>query len=212
MGKEEINNFESNTDASGLMNSIRDDSAQKIDNIKKQADVDIKMLKDNFNTEMEEFKRKLFEQTDIEIDNELTKIQNSATIEKTKLKLNVIESFIESILENALNELKTEEEEKYRSFLLKAIIESMSQVVGKSATIHLTKDDIRFEKEIMNTIKSNGRSKAKISISNNETIKDGGAVVIDDDTGLSYNSTLERIIYRKYDKIRKHVVDILMER
>jgi len=50
-----------------------------------------------------------------------------------------------------------------------------------------------------------------ISIAVDKGITQGGAIVVDKESGLYYNSTIERIVYRKFDEIRKEVLNILSE-
>ena len=65
---------------------------------------------------------------------------------------------------------------------------------------------------IKETIMQKAGHSPDISIAADKGITQGGAIVIDKERGLYYNSTVERIVYRKYDEIRKKVLNILSER
>ena len=74
-------------DEKGLINSLRENSAGKIDAIKQQADYEINELNKRSVSDIEELRKKINDETSSKIDQELSKVKNRALIEKKKLRL-----------------------------------------------------------------------------------------------------------------------------
>jgi len=205
--------LKTNKDETGLINSLKENSASKISVIKQQADYEINKLNERYISDIEEFKRKSDDETSSKVNQELSKIRNRALIEKKKLKLRIIEDFIATMIEEAIRELRKGGKERYKKFLLDSVDESLSQVKGGEALVYISEEDMGLEGiNIKETIMQRAGHSPDISIAVDERITQGGAIVVDKERGLHYNSTIERIVYRKFDEIRKEVSNILSER
>ena len=209
----EDNTLKTNRDETGLINSLRENSASKIDVIKQQSDCEIDELNERYVSDIEKLRKKMNDETSSKIDQELSKIRNRALIEKKKLRLQIIEDFIATMIEEAIGELRSTGKDRYIGFLLDAVDESLSQIKGGKALVYISEEDMGLEGiNIKETIMQKTGHSPDISIAVDKGITQGGAIVVDKERGLHYNSTIERIVYRKYDEIRKEVFNILSER
>jgi len=209
----EDNTLRTNRDETGLINSLRENSASKIDVIKQQSDCEIDELNERYVSDIEKLRKKMNDETSSKIDQELSKIRNRALIEKKKLRLQIIEDFIATMIEEAIGELRSTGKDRYKGFLLDAVDESLSQIKGGKALVYISEEDMGLEGiNIKETIMQKAGHSPDISIAVDRGITQGGAIVVDKERGLHYNSTIERIVYRKYDEIRKEVFNILSER
>jgi len=209
----EDNTLKINRDETALINSLRESSAHKKSVIMQQADDEISKLEKSYISDIEELKKKINDETGSKIDQELSKIKNRALIEKKKLQLRIIEDFIATMIEEAIRELRSSGKDRYKEFLLDAMYESLSQIKGGEALVYISEEDMMLEGiNLKETIMQKAGHSPDISIAVDKGITQGGAIVIDKERGLYYNSTIERIVYRKFDEIRKKVLNILSER
>jgi len=205
--------LKTNRDEAGLINSLRESSAHKKAVIMQQADDEIRKLERSYISDIEELKKKINDETTSKIDQELSKIQNRAHIEKKKLQLRIIEDFIATMIEEAIRELRTSDKDRYKEFLLDSVDESLSQIKGGEALVYISEEDMMLEgANSKGTIMQKAGHSPDISIVVDKGITQGGAIVFDKERGLYYNSTIERIVYRKFNEIRKKVSNILSEK
>ncbi len=209
----EDNTLRTNRDEKGLINSLRESSAHKKSVIMQQAEDEISKLERSYISDIEELKKKINDETTSKIDQELSKIRNRALIEKKKLQLRIIEDFIATMVEEAIGELRKSGKDRYKEFLLDSVDESLSQIKGGEALVYISEEDMGLEGiNIKETIMQKAGHSPDISIVVDKGITQGGAIVFDKERGLYYNSTIERIVYRKFDEIRKKVLNILSEK
>ena len=205
--------LKTNRDEAGLINSLRESSAHKKTVIMQQADDEIRKLERSYISDIEELKKKIDDETTSKIDQELSKIQNRALIEKKKLRLRILEDFIATMIKEAIRELRSSRKDRYKKFLLDSVDESLSRIKGGEALVCISEEDVMLEEtNIKETIMQKAGHSPDISIVVDKDITQGGAIVFDTERGLYYNSTIERIVYRKFDEIRKQVLNILSEK
>lgn len=205
--------LKTNRDGAGLINSLRKSSAHKKTVIMQQADDEIRKLERSYISDIEEIKKKIDDETTSKIDQELSKIRNRALIEKKKLKLRIIEEFIATMIEEAIRELRSSGKDRYKRFLLDSVDESLSKIKGGEALVYISEEDVMLEGTNMKeTIMKKAGHSPDISVVVDKGITQGGTIVFDKEKGLYYNSTIERIVYRKFDEIRKKVLNILSEK
>ena len=205
--------LKTNRNETGLINSLRESSAHKKTVIMQQAYDEIRNLERNYITDIEELKKKIDDETTSKIDQELSKIRNRALIEKKKLRLRLIEDFIATMIEEAIRELRSSGKDRYKKFLQDSVDESLSQIKGGEAQVFISEEDMMLEAaNIKETIMQKSGHSPDITLAVDKGITQGGAIVLDKERGLYYNSTIERIVYRKFDEIRKNVLNILSEK
>lgn len=206
-----------NQDEKGLVKAIKETSDREIHAIREKAEEEIKRLKDNNEADIEELKKQIEDETNNKIDREISKIKNRALIEKNKLKLGNIEDYIAAITEEAVSGLGGSNKEKYMLFLVDTIAEAVLKIYEEGINteeeipVHLSEKDAGIEK-LKDAVAEKIGNTAGINIVVDDAIRQGGAIVVDKARGIYYNSTIDRIVYRKYEQIRKEVASILIEK
>lgn len=199
---------ESIMDKTSLESSIREESQRAIRTIKKKEASEIKTLDEACAAEIEGFRRKTEDETEARIAQELSRLENRDILERKKLKLRIIEDFINHIVKEALQEMRNDP--RYKEFLLHAVCDA-SEKSQAGVEIRLKKEDRVFEEEILEAVKADGRNRG-IAIHEDNTIKWGGCIVRDEPGGRRFNNTMERIYFRRSPMIRQEVVRILKQK
>lgn len=206
-----------NKDEKGLVKAIKENSDREIRAIREKAEEEIKRLKDNNVADIEGLKKQIEDETNNKIDREISKIKNRALIEKNKLKLGNIEDYIAAITEESVRDLRESNNEKYMLFLVDAIAEAVLKIYEEGITteveipVHISEKDAGIEK-LKDAVTEKTGNSAGINIIVDDEVRQGGAIVVDKTRGVYYNSTIDRIVFRKYEQIRKEVASILIEK
>lgn len=206
-----------NKDEKGLVKAIKETSDREIRAIREKAEEEIKRLKDNNEADIEELKKQIGDETNNKIDREISKIKNRALIEKNKLKLGNIEDYIAAITEEAVRDLRESNNEEYMLFLVDAIAEAVLKIYEEGITteveipVHISEKDAGIEK-LKDAVTEKTGNSAGINVIVDDEVRKGGAIVVDKTRGVYYNSTIDRIVFRKYEQIRKEVASILIEK
>jgi vacuolar-type H+-ATPase subunit E/Vma4 len=195
-------------DRTPLESSIWEESRSAIQAIRDKEAACIQELDAACDAEIAAFKDKIEEQIRSRIQQEVFKLKNRGIVERRKNKLHVVEEFITSIVDEAVRGIR--QDARYQNFLVDAIRDALEKING-SADVSLKKEDLVFREEIMAVVMDKGKGPV-VAISNNDTIVWGGCIVHDAAGGRIFNSTIERIYYRKSPAIRREVVRILKER
>ena len=195
-------------DKTPLESSIWEESRSAIQAIRDKEAAHIKELDAACDAEIAAFKDRIEEQTRSRIQQEVFKLKNRGIVERRKHKLHAVEEFITSIVDEAVNGIR--HDVRYQNFLIDAIRDALENI-RDSAEVSLKKEDLVFREEIMAAVKDNSKG-PEVAISNNDTIVWGGCIVHDAAGGRIFNSTIERIYFRKSPAIRREVVRILREK
>lgn len=196
------------SDPSLLVDSLRENIAIKIDEINKSADLNIKRMDDDLRKEIDEFRKLNQKRHEEYIKYETGKSRNLFSINKKKQNLDGIESFIKRVIDEVTGSIR--KDLRYIDFLNGCVLSALENVKGGSATILVAAEDLVYSQNIINKINISS-IKLKFSISGDERIKMGGAMVIDDEAEVIFNNTIERIVYRKNDEIRREIVKSIKE-
>ncbi len=186
-----------------LIESVRQSVLDKIKDINSAADDEIEILETEVNREIELFRSEQKKKYDEEIEYEEERLSNLSSIEIKKQKLDVMDLFIKAIISEAARSLRSDL--RYTAFLKWCVLSAMKDVSGGDATILLSAGDLDFSEEIMKEIKNEGYS-IKVNISTDESITSGGAMVIDNEPEIVINNTVERIIHRQIEGIKRVIV------
>jgi len=195
-------------DKTPLESSIREESERAIRAIKEMEVSEIKKLDEACAAETENFRKKSEAEIDAKIEQELSRVENRGILERKKLKLHIIEDFINHIVGMAVKGMRNDQ--RYKKFLSDTVCDAVGQIQTR-AEIHLKKEDIVFKKEIMDSLKAAGRNR-DIGIKEDSTITWGGCIVHDEQGSRIFNNTIERIYFRKSPAIRQEIVRILKEK
>ena len=198
----------SRSDPVFLVDSVRENIQRKISEINSAAELEIERMDLEFRKEADAFRDALQKRCDERLEYEGGKIRNLAAIEMKKQKLDSIETFINTIINDAADSIKNDE--RYVEFLISCVISGIENVKGDSAEILVAGDDLVYSDNIMSRVGMKG-FKIKVTISSDERIKIGGAMVVDNEAEVIYNNTVERIVYRNNEQIRRDIVRGLNE-
>jgi len=194
-------------DNQSLENAIMNEAEQAIRDIVSRETEEIKKLDDACTLEIEEFRLRTQEQTDAKIRQESAKAENRSSLDFKKLKLKSVETFINSAVEDATKTIRDSPD--YKSFLLAAIGDAVSRI-SNAAEIRLKKEDLIFEPDIRAALKLRSKDINIVILADN-AIKWGGCLIIDVPGGRVFDSTVERIWFRRSLVIRREVMSILSE-
>ena len=178
---------------------------QAISNLARKEAEEIKRLDDAYAAEIDDFKNRLQIQTDARISQESSKAENRTSLDLKKLKLRSIEAFISLTVEEAMKAIR--DNPYYKRFLVDAIGDAIGRI-PYGAEVRLKRKDLVFEEEIREVLKSAGGNRDIVVLEDN-TIKWGGCIVVDAQGGRIFDSTIERIYFRKSLLIRREVMSFM---
>jgi flagellar biosynthesis/type III secretory pathway protein FliH len=190
-----------------LENSIREEAARIIAGIREKESLEIRQLDDTFAAEIDNFQKQTQAETDARLKQELSRLENRASLERRKLALISVEKFIVRVVDDAVKEIR--KNPLYRKFLIDAVCAIVKQIPGK-VEIRLKKEDLFLEEEIFAAVGAAGRNNG-LTIVEDPCIKWGGCLVVDKSQGRIFNNLIERIYFRKALLIRQKVMEILTE-
>ncbi|MFH0977483.1 MAG: V-type ATP synthase subunit E family protein [Spirochaetota bacterium] len=206
--KEMDHRYDHRSDPALLINSLRENILRNIEKANSLADIEIKKIDAAFLDEIEQYRALQQKEYEEKIKYEESKMRNLLSTEIKKQKLEIIESFINSLISGASSSIRSDP--RYVDFLKMCVVNAFKDIKGKSATVLISQEDLNFSDDIMKVINSSGYN-LNIRISADNNVLMGGAMVIDDETEVVYNNTIERIIYRKSGEIRREIVRNLQD-
>ncbi len=198
-------------DPARLIESIREESARRIGLLEQEAQAEIQRIDEECAGEIRSFREARESETDGEIERAVYIMKNRAVIEKRKLRLNAVEEFMRIMVKEAVSCFVEKDREGYVNFLKKEITGALTEREWGNVVIHLRPEDAGIESEILNAIGRENISCEKIVFSVDNAAPGGGAVIEDVNQGLSCNRSLDRIVARAYDEIRKEVAAIVQK-
>ncbi|MFZ7111519.1 MAG: V-type ATP synthase subunit E family protein [Desulfatiglandales bacterium] len=188
-----------------LENAILDEAEHAIRVIAREEAAEIKKLSDAFAGEMEDFRERNEAQTDARIRQESSRMENRAGLDLKKSKLKHIEAFIKRTVEDVAERIG--ENAHYKRFLLEAV----NHAIGRTSTdleIRLKSEDLVHEQEIREAVKVSGKTR-DVTVVEDKGIRWGGCIIVDVHGGRIFDSTIERIYFRKSPEIRREVMTLL---
>ncbi|PKL38493.1 MAG: hypothetical protein CVV44_11450 [Spirochaetae bacterium HGW-Spirochaetae-1] len=196
----------SQSDPAGILTSLKQEVNRKIEEIHRFTTEEMDKIKNDNEREMEEFRKKENDQTDGEIEFEKSKIINRTVIEKKKLRLSIIESFIETMIRDAAKKLRLNPE--YPDFIFRHIDEAIEMTGSAMLLVKIGPAD----RDMIEKVKKYAGSKAgKCEVAVDESITMGGVEIFHEESGMLYNGSIDRIVYRHRDRLRRAVYTVLEE-
>jgi flagellar biosynthesis/type III secretory pathway protein FliH len=192
-------------DKKSLENAIKNEAEQQILAIAHKEAEEIKRLDDAYASGLEEFRNSIKAQTDTRIRQESSKIENRASLDLKKLKIRSIEALTSRAVEEATQTIRRNP--NYKKFLLDAVVDGVGRIMS-GAEIRLKAEDLVLKDEIMEGLKASG-AKGEIVILEDSRIKWGGCIIVDVSGGRIFDSTIERIYFRKSLLIRREAMRLL---
>jgi len=191
-----------------LEESIRKESEEAVRAIREQEALEIKELDEACAAEIEEFRDNTEAEGRAKIEQGLSRLENKGILERKKLKLRGLDDFMGRMVEKAVQIMR--EDPRYRTFLLDRVRDA-SGGIETGIEVSLKKEDLALEKEIMEAAGKAGRN-PDVAVREDAAIQWGGCTIRDEADGRIFNSTIERIYYRKSPTIRREIMKILNEK
>ena len=198
-------------DGTRLIESIRDEAARRISALDEEAGKELRRIESECEAEIQAFALEQERQTDKEIAKAIAIIRNRVAIEKRKMRLNAVEDFMRAMVREAVSGFVTENRVGYISFLENAISKTLTVTGGHDLVIRLCPKDAGLETRLHDYITGKTGYRGRVSFTTDDTLSDRGIVIQDKKEGVSYNYTVDRIVDRAYDEIRKEVSAIVQE-
>ena len=191
-----------------LEESIRKEAEETVRAVREREAAEIRELNESCAVEIEQFKKKAGAEAQAMIAQERSRLENKGLLERRKLKLCGLEEFIDRMVEEAVGTIR--DDPRYREFILDRVRETAREIqVGIGVSLHT--EDLSLEGEIMGATKGAGRN-PDVTVHADPSIRWGGCAIRDEETGRIFNSTIERIYYRKSAAIRREITKILNEK
>jgi vacuolar-type H+-ATPase subunit E/Vma4 len=194
-------------DNTTLEDSIRRASEEMIAGIREKEARELERLDEDCAAEIERFRKKTQEETQARMDQELSRLENRAVLERKKLKLTTVERFIHRIVDDVMKGIRSHP--RYRQFLVDAAAGAAAEIPG-NVEVRLAPNDGVYGNEIDEALRAAGGDR-QIRIEADAGIGWGGCLVVDSARGRIFNRTLERIYFRKALQIRRKALQILQD-
>lgn len=191
-----------------LEESIRKESEEAVRVIKEREAEEIRQLDEACTAGVEKFREKTEAEGRAKIEQELFRLENKGILERKKLKLCGLDDFMGRMVKEAVQIMRADP--RYKTFLLDRVREAVGGIQA-GFEVSLKKEDLALEKEIMEIVREAGEN-PDIAIHEDAAIQWGGCTIRDGSGGRIFNSTIERIYYRKSPTIRREIMKILNER
>ncbi|HPC84917.1 MAG TPA: V-type ATP synthase subunit E [Smithellaceae bacterium] len=195
-------------DNASLENSIRRASEEMIAEIREKEARELRRLEEDYAAEVERFRKKTQDETQARLDQELSRMENRAVLERKKIKLAALERFISRRVEDVMKGIRSHP--RYRQFLVDAAAGAAADI-PENVEVRIAPDDGVFGNDIDEALRSAGGDR-RIRIEADASIGWGGCLVVDADGGRIFNCTLERIYFRKALQIRRKVLQMLQDK
>jgi len=190
-----------------LESSIKDQAARLIAAIAEKENAELRLLEQNCMEEIEGFREQVHAEGEGRLRQELSRIENRAVLERRKRKLVGVQNFIDRMMDEVVEEMR--HDPQYKQFLLDAVLEAAEHIKA-GFEVRLNPEDLAFETETCAALKTAERNR-DTAITEDPTIKWGGCLVLDRAEGRIFNSTIERIYFRKSLLIRQEIMKIVMD-
>lgn len=195
-------------DPAPLVTFMRESIERRIEEVNIAADSEIRAIDSEVQGEIDEFREMQRARHEETVKNEGIKIRNLSATGIKKQKLEGAEAFINKVTAAAAAAVRVDP--RYAEFLANCVRTGLENVKGGSATILLSADDMQHS-EMINRMVTDAAYKFKVKFAADDRVKTGGAMVVDDEAEVIYNNTVERILYRKRDEIRREIVKGMKE-
>ena len=192
---------------SPLENSIQKEATRAIAAIKEKEASEIRQMEETFTAELESFQKQAKTDTEVRIQQEISRLSNRAVLEHRKLELQSMEEFINRLVNEVMKGIR--DNPHYKQFILDALLDVAGEIpVGLE--VRLKPEDLALGKEIPAYLAAAGKNQ-NIVIKPEPAISWGGCLIHDDAGGRIFNRTLERIYYRNSLTIRQRIMKIITD-
>jgi vacuolar-type H+-ATPase subunit E/Vma4 len=189
-------------DGTTLEQAIQDESVRMIAAIREKETAERKRLEEDYASQLEHFQKQTDAATKARLDQEISKVQNRAVLERKKLRLLGLERFIAQMVEDVVTGIRSHP--RYKPYVMDNICEILKRISGE-AEIRLALQDLAWKDDISAAIRDRVGERNLVFIEDPD-IRWGGCLIRDRKQGRIFNHTLERIYFRKSTLIRREVM------
>ncbi len=194
-------------DGTTLEQAIQDESARMIAAIREKETAEMKRLEEDYASQLERLQKQTEAATQAHLDQEISKMQNRAALERKKLRLLGLERFIAQTVEDVVKGIRRHP--RYKPYIMDAICEVLERISG-DAEIRLALQDLAWKEDISAAIRDKVGERNLVFIEDPD-ICWGGFLIRDKKQGRIFNHTLERIYFRKSTLIRREAMKRLAD-
>ena len=194
-------------DGTTLEQAIQDESTRMIATIREKETAERKRLEEDYALQLDRFQKQTDAATQARLDQEISKVQNRAALERKKLRLLGLERFIAQMVEDVVTVIRSHP--RYKPYLMDAVCEVLKRISGE-AEIRLALQDLAWKDDISAAIRDKIGEHNLVFIEDPD-IRWGGFLIRDKKQGRIFNHTLERIYFRKSTLIRREVMKRLAD-
>lgn len=194
-------------DGTTLEQAIQDESARMIAAIREKETAERKRLEEDYALQLDRFQKQTEAATQARLDQEISKVQNRAALERKKLRLLGLERLIAQTVEDVVTVIRSHP--RYKPYLMDAVCEILKRISGE-AEIRLALQDLAWKDDISAAIRNKVGERNLVFIEDPD-IRWGGCLIRDKKQGRIFNHTLERIYFRKSTLIRREVMKRLAD-
>lgn len=194
-------------DKTTLESSIRKEAEERIADVLEKEAAEIMRLDEEDAAELDGFRKKIETETQARIDQELSRMENRAVLERKKLALASVENFIHRMVDDVMKQIRGNP--RYRPFLIDAASRTAARITGK-IEVRLSPEDMVMERDVRTAILAEGNQR-NVEIKADQSIGWGGLVLVDEAAGRIFNHTLERIYFRRAGLVRRRALKILRD-
>lgn len=185
-----------------LEQAIQDEFARMIAAIREKETAEIKRLEEDHAMQLERFQKQTEAATQARLEQEISKMQNRAALERKKLRLLRLERFIAQMVEDVVTGIRRHP--RYRPYVMDAVCEVLKRMSGE-AEIRLMPQDLIWKEDVLAAIRDKVGERNLVFIEDPD-IQWGGCLIRDKKHGRIFNHTLDRIYFRKSILIRREVM------
>ncbi|MBN1533020.1 MAG: hypothetical protein JXA20_10190 [Spirochaetes bacterium] len=198
-------------DPSGLLESLERDCESRERDLAMHAGMERERLTREYDSEMLKLSKSLEMDRERAVGEERKKMEHRAAIERRKLAMNLREEFVDWIVRGAVGEFIAGNRRGYLEFLAATVAGIAAETGAPELIVRLSPAERGDEAELRRMIAGRAAAGASVEFRYEEGLSGGGLIVEDRATGLVYNHSLERIVYRNRASIRKAVLDAIAE-
>ena len=192
-----------------LVDSIRESVQAMIAEINRAAEFEMRETDQRANDEIAKFRESQAVRHRETLNAEEQRTGNLAATAVKKERLEGLESFINAVIKDVTAAIRSDM--RYAEFLADCVIPALENFRGKRVSILVSEEDGELLESMKGRI-AQACPDAEYTVKPELKAGGGGAMVIDEENGVIFNNTVERIVFRNRDRIRREIVRLLEER
>lgn len=196
--------FNSAQDEAELIRSIRGSADDEIRFLESETERKKEILLKQHQQEIDRIRKSEHQEMTRKIKHEINREVNRSLIDKQKLNLNVMESFANAMIAEAVSALHGPEWPRLKHFIVQAAVDVIQAMAGSdiSVIVYGKHDQARQFKD--NLLQSRPEAKT-LDISLQDRADDTGITIKNPENSRSYHVSISRMCRRKREQLRKKI-------